>query len=203
MRALLVLLAGCWSGPKPQPPPKPAPNNTVLVCNKDQLFETVCGSVAAPNETGTCGPMGDSLLTYGKTKVVISFGTGVEHDPAWKNFPLDNAATLEYRKELDGKVSVPENHCCYSRCTQLVVAKTAPPIGEPPPTHKKGELCIPPPPAGTNAPHAQVPSCPAALDLQGNKAPYRGPLKPTEQGARPWWFHGESCCYTALLRTES
>jgi hypothetical protein len=159
--------------------PEPQPG---AACITDQLEETICGAVS----DGTCGPMGDSLTSYGQSTIYVTQGTYGGHDAAFAEFWLDGDATKGYQDSL--RVSNPglpyESYCCYSHCTSLQVAASAQ-LDVPAGFHTEPS-CIPAPSAGTEVPAEADPRCPAAVTLAG--------------GLRPLESAGEGqCCYAVVV----
>ncbi|MCA9676679.1 MAG: hypothetical protein KC464_16720, partial [Myxococcales bacterium] len=153
-------------------------------CGGDQLRETVCGAVSA--DARSCGPMGDSLTSYGNSQLYVTQGQFSSHDATFAGFALDDDATARYRVEIhDFQASLPvEEYCCYTACTTLTVAASAPldvPAG-----HHVESRCFPAPPGGTSQPAATNPACPAAVVLDGA-------LRPHDGGT------GASCCYQLIV----
>src|SRR5687767_13910875 len=93
---------------------EPAPGEP---CGMDQLPETICGATS-PN---TCGPMGDSLTSYGQSSIYVTQGSYGANDATFQNFWLDETKTESYRSGL--RTSNPglpyDQYCCYSHCTAL------------------------------------------------------------------------------------
>ena len=158
---------------------EPAPGEA---CGMDQLSETVCGATSPE----TCGPMGDSLTSYGNSRLFVTQGSYGAHDQTFKSFWLDEDATAGYRSQLQtSHPGLPyDQYCCYSHCTHLSSASTAP--LEVPPGHHTQPACIPAPPAGTSMPAASNEACPGAVVLQGA-------LRPYESGT------DTSCCYSVVI----
>lgn len=159
---------------------EPAPGDP---CGMDQLDETVCGATSP----STCGPMGDSLTSYGNSQLYVTQGSYGANDPTFKSFWLDAGATESYRSEL--RTSNPglpyDQYCCYSHCTTLSSASSAE-LNVPAGYHTQ-PACIPAPPAGTSAPSAANAACPGAVILQGE-------LRPYESG------DGATCCYSVVVQ---
>lgn len=170
-------------------------------CGSDTVFETMCGGMALPDGVGTCGPRADSLASAGVQRLSISVLTGgMKKDPLLQKFVLDEPATATYQASIPPSgAGLPGPFCCYSRCTPLVVAASAP-APRAPPGHHLADQCLPTP-NSTRVP-ASDPSCPAAVELGGVLWPYRGPMSAPKPGqGSPWWYRtngGRSCCYTTI-----
>ena len=227
----LVVLAACYMAPPPRSDPAPPPPGgggeivvgagvtpppTIVVsggatvvasgttpppasaahsCGQDEIFEMQCG--------GGCGPTGEALTAYGKTRVAVTYTNQLGHDATLRGLPLDDAETKIYRDELAaGGAAHLDTYCCYSRCTHLSVFAAIAPLPAKP-GYRVGSHCIPAPPAGTSHPAAANPRCPAALDVIGGVGGYVGGIKPAGPGqGNMWWYRGEaeSCCYETYVK---
>lgn len=173
----------------------------------DQLFETVCGGVAAPNVAAVCGPRGDSLQSYGDRRVSVTQPTGMANDPQLRDFELDDIASDAYRKKLASRgLGSLGNYCCYSRCTPLAVAKSAAKVTTSSKRHVVGERCIPAPAGGTSVPAKGRPECPAAATVAGGAM---SPLVRSEparamRSGDMWWVADAkaTCCYNVIAVRE-
>jgi hypothetical protein len=230
MRGLspIVLVACVATAPAPSPPPPPplpptpiattevaadfatpppaAPPLAPRVCGQDEVFELQCGGIQG---AAACGPRGDSLTSFagsrGTSIRVFTFGTGMGNDPAYRDFVLDEYETSVYRTTQG--LAHPNSwgsYCCYSHCTPLAVAASAPKPHKIPSTHQVADVCIPPPQGGTSVPSSADPACPAAVELSGTLGAYRGKHPPLPRGVGyPGWYDrsgGQSCCYSVVVR---
>jgi hypothetical protein len=156
-------------------------------CGQDQIRETICGAIRGAT---TCGPTGESLDAYGKSRVVITQPGWGGKDPLLRGFLYDDDATHKWAQGAGNEVA-----CCYTQCTPVPVFASAPV-----PRAKKGtyiqDRCIPPPAAGTSAPAKAEPRCPAAVELEGQRTPLKVAQTWPAQG-QPWWYADANlaCCY--------
>jgi hypothetical protein len=181
--ALVVLASACWTKTKDRAEPKavaPAPKQA---CDRDAIVETVCGSGCAPNADALRSI--DIAQLY-VTKPAAPIGTpfAAEDRAVFRAFTLDRAATTRYRDELTSEEELSreaiEAHCCYSRCSPLVVG--VPTGAKPPSSLPTPELCIPRPVAGTSVGAPGDLRCPHGVKLDGALRPY---VKTVD----------ERCCY--------
>jgi hypothetical protein len=156
-------------------------------CPRDAIVETICGSSAG----STCKPRADALQSIDTARLFVTkpaapIGTAFEAEDRalFRGFALDHEDTLRYRDELVGENELSQKqidrHCCYSRCTPLVVGRptvTKPPISLPTP-----EVCIPRPEGGTSVGAPSDARCPHGVELDGTVRPY---VKTVD----------EQCCY--------
>ena len=139
-------------------------------CAPDTIVESACG----PSATKRCSSRGDGLRSIDVSHLYVTeplapIGTTLETEDRTllASFALDRGATSVYRDELaaEGELSLSQidHHCCFSRCTPLVVgvpARVTAQIALPTP-----ELCIPRPPAGTTLAAAGDRGCPAGVNV--------------------------------------
>jgi len=178
---MLLALGGCWTSPTPAGPVTiaEAPRPPVKVdfdpraCAIDEIVETACGTLDEAYRT--CGAKGDRLAGIDEPTLVVSDESDV------RGFSFDRGATSSYRATIDDDDA---SQCCYSSCTKLTVAASAPSLPIPPGFHQT-RTCIPMPPGGTSAPAVDEPRCPAAVSLAGKLAGY---VTGDEQ----------SCCYLTV-----
>ncbi len=177
---------------EPVPAPTPAPPSIAVPrCGTDQWHESICGAVPVSQ---SCGPRGDSLTSFGANYTIGWYAAPIDRG----TFSFDRAATAAYWTSLANERVPHDSYCCYSRCTQLVVAPVAPPPRIPP-NHEIEDRCVPPPPS-TAYPADADPSCPAAVDLTGVLLPYRASTNVAS--GQPAWFPQyttRSCCYSAVV----
>jgi hypothetical protein len=184
-RLLIAMgLPACWTSQVPEPAPaapKPvAESFDPGACVRDTIPETVCG--VREEELGRCGPRGDSLASYDENKLYVTDEDGEK--TTFRRFVFDRKATLDYRTLLGADGLALHEHCCYSRCTPLVVARSAPP-------ERRGRetttRCMPRPPGGTSAPAPTDKSCPNAVRFNDALAPFSSTVDKT-------------CCYAVPVR---
>jgi hypothetical protein len=133
--------------------------------------------------TDPCDDRGKGLATITWQRLVVSQLRGGRHGDQVADFDLDEDETEVYRASIGSAgAGLPGPYCCYSRCTQLVVARSAPAViataG-----FRVEDRCIPAP-SSTSAP-GESSACPAALEVDGVLRPYRGPY--TNSDVTPWW----------------
>lgn len=184
-RLLIAMgLPACWTSQVPEPAPaspKPvAEDFDPGACVRDTIPETVCG--VREEELGRCGPRGDSLASYDENKLYVTDEDGEK--TTFRRFVFDRKATLDYRTLLGADGLALHEHCCYSRCTPLVVARSAPP-------ERRGRetttRCMPRPPGGTSVPAPTDKSCPNAVKLNDVLSPFSSTVDKT-------------CCYAVPVR---
>jgi hypothetical protein len=176
-RQLLVAMGvpftvACWrSQPVAETPPAPQPapprvvapvQPSVAQCKVDQLFETACGTAKACERTG-------------RRFVDVGIGDWLYVTGHWeldkiRKWSLDPAATAGYRARLPEDLPR-DGYCCYSNCTTLEVAASAPAVTDGPGYNIKRH-CIPAPPRGTRVPASASAECPAALVVDGVMRPF-------------------------------
>lgn len=147
---------------------------------------------------GTCGATADTLASWGYQRLVISVLTKGKADPLLKLFHYNDAETRTYAASIGPEGGgLPGPFCCHTSCTPLVVAARAA-APRPPAKHHVEDVCISPP-ASTRVPAKQNASCPAAIEIARQLAPYSGSHKPA-RGA--WWYRqngGKACCYSVVV----
>ena len=149
-------------------------------CARDTVPETVCG--VREEELGRCGPRGDSLASYDDTKLFVTEDSSEK--VTFRRFVFDRQATVDYRAVLAADGIAVTDHCCYSRCTPLVVGRVGV-VG------RAGDdvvtRCLPYPPGGTSVPAHDDPACPAGVRFDGAIRPYAA-------------TDDKTCCYAVPLR---
>ncbi len=153
-------------------------------CTIDMLPESICGGAVDAQGKGACYGHGDNLTSYGNSSLWITQGSYGSHDAAFASFVFDQAATDAYRTSLASNNLPLDQYCCFSQCTGMRVASSAP--LDVPPGYRTDQVCIPAPPAGTSAPSADAPDCPGAVELQGA-------MRPMMSG-----YQG-TCCYGVVV----
>lgn len=191
LRHQLLIAMGvpaCWTQQVPEiaPPPAPPPAEVGFdraACAPDSIPETVCG--VREEALGRCGPRGDSLASYDDVTLHVTEETTEKR--TYRRFVLDARATAAYRATLEaGEVALGE-HCCYSRCTPLVVGRPAP--ATPGRRLSFEDRCIPKPPRGTRVPAPEDPACPAGVRFAGALRPHTS-------------AEDDACCYAVPRRYE-
>jgi hypothetical protein len=178
-------LPACWTQQVPEPaapPAKPpaAADFDRAACVRDTIPETVCG--VRDENLGQCGPRGDGLAFYVDTKLYITDESS--NKATFRRFVFDRTATTDYRAVLAADGIAVNEHCCYSRCTPLVVGRTGA-AGDSARRHET--RCLPQPPGGTSAPARGNAACPAAVRFDGT-------LRPLSEVV------GTTCCYSIPTR---
>ncbi len=135
-------------------------------CGVDQVDEQICGATTPD----ACGAHGDSLTSYGASQLHVTQGSYGAHDPTFRDFALDPAATDVYQQSIAREGLPVAEYCCYSHCTALVVAATAP--LDVPVDHSVQQRCIPAPEGGTRVPAAGAEACPGAVQFDGVMRPF-------------------------------
>lgn len=176
--SIAVATAACWS--TKAGPPSPTVEDTrsgsstfdASTCPRDAIVESVCGGSTRKR----CGPRGDSLHSIDVSHLFVSepavaVGSTFDADDRghFRDFVLDWGVTSRYREDLTAEAELApaqvEAHCCYSRCTPLVIGVPAPaPAPIPLPTP---ERCIPRTPVGATRPAPTDGHCPIGVKLNG------------------------------------
>lgn len=178
-------LPACWTQQVPEPtapPAKPpaAADFDRAACARDTIPETVCG--VRDEELGQCGPRGDSLASYDDTKLYLTDESSEKS--TFRRFAFDRKATTDYRAVLAADGIAVNEHCCYSRCTPMVVGSRAAAVDS---VRRRETRCLPQPPGGTSAPSRLDAACPAAVRFDGT-------LRPLSE------IVDKTCCYSVPPR---
>lgn len=191
-------LPACWiqQSPDPNPPPPPdrgAPHvthgasdpwgtgTTATVATGPRgpvaqaggpgcTPESVCGR-SDTRAGNTCGPFGDSLESFGPSRMSVTRIAFSANPPELGTFALDHAATQQYQRTVSITGPTLPRYCCYAQCTPTRPAST-PPL-RPPAGMRVATTCVPSPAVSqANAArfrggaHPDNPDCPAQLVTQ-------------------------------------
>lgn len=184
-----------------QDPAEPAPHATIAYatppsgwtgqpfaaarCAPDTVPETVCGRSDAQHGPDVCGPTGQSLESFGNSRVSVTRYMAAANNALLAPFQLDPDATAGYQRSVSVPAETKPRYCCYSRCTPLDVHQGGR-MAVPGPGYRVQERCIPAPPGGTRVPDPAHPACPAGIRLDGQAMPV------VQQ-------RGGQCCYGAVV----
>lgn len=132
-------------------------------CRKDEVLEHACGMTSRPNTAlspSACGEDATNLVSQVDAQTLLTANVFRLQGPEASGFTRDDELTERTRRRLAGTAPNSESTCCFSRCTKVEVAASAPPL----PTGEDTMLrCTPLFRAGTTFPAAGVTLCAAAV----------------------------------------